>query len=332
MDTLEFLRTKAKRLSVLKPKTGIHAVIKHIEIGEQHFQRGRDEGNSDLFSDVIYRANQAFEGSLRESYTILAGKNPDKKKAFEIEAYFAKENIFKERVTDLFTNYRTKWRNPSTHDHLSSFTESEAFLGILSVTSFAGVLIDQMIEHIVFDHEKKRLSKQLNALNKALSKHADEPFVDRLTYALSHFVSQKSLSEVHSEIELSANLNAFLTSIMPSLISLQEPQFNDSQGIIRPDFLISENDHTAVIELKLYQIWQDSLEQTAKDQIRRYMSATDAEVGILLLVPAKGNMAGKETSAITIASKLEDGRYFVIIRGSQKLEYSNQKRIAKGET
>ncbi|MHB8089803.1 MAG: hypothetical protein ACYDH2_16305, partial [Anaerolineaceae bacterium] len=138
---------------------------------------------------------------------------------------------------------------------------------------------------------------------------------------LRHFVSQKTLSEVHSEIELSANLNAFLTSIMPSLISVQEPQFNDSQGMIRPDFLISENDHKAVIELKLFQIWRPSLEQTAKDQIRRYMSATDAEVGILLLVPAKGTMDGKETSAITMATQFEDGRFFVIIRSAEKPEY-----------
>ncbi len=271
MDTIEFLRAKAERLTVLKPKTGIHAVIRHIEIGEQHFQRGRDEGNNDLFSDVIYRANQAFEGSIRESYSILAGKNPGKKKAFELEAYFAKENIFKEHVTDLFTNYRTKWRNHSTHDHLASFTEAEAFLAILSVTSFAGVLIDQMIERLVFDHEKKRLSKQTSALNKVFSKHAGEPFVDRITIALQHFVSQRTLSEVHSEIELLANLNAFLSSVMPSLISVQEPQFSDSQGLIRPDFLISENDHKAVIEIKLFQRWRPSIEQTAKDQIRRYI-------------------------------------------------------------
>lgn len=332
MDTLEFLRTKAERLSVLMPKTGIHAVIRHIEIGEQHFSRARDEGNNDLFSDVIYRANQAFEGSLRESYTILAGKNPGKKKAFELEAYFAKENIFKERVTDLFTNYRTKWRNPSTHDHLASFTESEAFLAILSVTSFAGVLIDQMIERLVFNHEIKRLSKQSKVLSKALSEHAGEPFVDRLAIALRHFVSQKSLCEVHSEIELSANLNAFITSIMPSVISFQEAQFNDSQGIIRPDFLISENDHKAVIELKLYQTWNPNLEQAAKNQLRRYMSATDAEVGILLLVPAKGTMDGKETSAITIATQLEDGRSIVIIRVAQKPEYMNRKHSTNGAT
>lgn len=149
--------------------------------------------------------------------------------------------------------------------------------------------------------------------------------MDRLTIALQHFVSQKTLSEVHSEIELSANLRAFLTSVMPSLISAQEPQFGDSQGLMRPDFLISENDHKAVIELKLYQRWRQSIEQTAKDQIRRYMSASDAEAGILLLVPAKGTMEGKETSAITVATQLEDDRYFVIIRGAPRPEYMNKK-------
>ena len=37
------------------------------------------------------------------------------------------DNIFQERVTDLFANYRKKWRNPSTHEHLETFTEAEAF-------------------------------------------------------------------------------------------------------------------------------------------------------------------------------------------------------------
>ncbi len=325
MDTLEFLRSKAERLTMLMPKTGIHAVIRHIELGEQHFQRGRDEGNDDLFSDVIYRANQAFEGSLRESYSILAGKDPSRKRAFELEAYFTQENIFKERVTDLFTNYRTKWRNPSTHDHLASFTESEAFLAILSVTSFAGVLLDQMIEGLVFDREKKRLSKQTNALNKVFSKHAHEPFVDRLTIALEHFVSQKTLSAIHSEMELLANLNAFLSSVMPSLVSEQEPKLSDNQGLIRPDFLISENDHKAVIEIKLYQRWRKDIEHTAKDQIRRYMSATDAEVGILLLVPAKRMADVKKASTTIVTTQLEDRRYFIIIRGGTKPNYMKQK-------
>lgn len=315
MDTLEFLRTKAERLSVLMPKSGILAVLRHIEIGEQHFQRGRDEGNSDLFSDVIYRTNQAFEGSLRESYTILADQDPGNKRAFELESYFADNNIFQERVTDLFTNYRKKWRNPSTHDHLATFTEAEAFLALLSVTSFAGVLIDQMIERLAFDHEKKRLAEDSSNLQKEFEKHAGEPLVDRLTIALQHFVSQRVLNEVQSEVELAANLSAYLASVLPSINTNQEPLLHDSQGAMRPDFLITEDNSNAVIELKRYKSWSQKMEQAANDQIRRYMNAVNAEVGVVLLVPVKDITGDWNVSADTVATPLDGGRYVVIIRG-----------------
>jgi hypothetical protein len=319
MDTLEFLRSKAERLSVLMPKSGILAVLRHIEIGEQHFQRGREEGNSDLFSDVIYRTNQAFEGSLRESYSILAGQDPGNKRAFELESYFADNKIFQDRVTDLFTNYRRKWRNPSTHDHLATFTESEAFLSLLSVTSFAGVLIDQMIERLTFEYEKNRLAEKSDILKKELGKHASEPFVDRLTVALQNFVSQPTLSNVQSEVELAANLNAFLDSILPSIKSSQEPLLHDSQGKMRPDFIITEGDSNAVIELKHFRTWNDKMVQASNDQIRRYMNAVNAEVGVVLLVPSQIAKEGEEIKGFSLATPLDDGRYVVIIRGARKI-------------
>ncbi len=55
-----------------------------------------------------------------------------------------------------------------------------------------------------------------------------------------------------------------------------------------------------------------------------YMSTTDAEVGILLLVPSKGIVDAKKASAVTMATQLEDERYFIIIRGGSKPEYMNQ--------
>jgi len=316
MDTLEYLRNKAERLSVLLPKSGILAVLRHIEIAEQHFHRGREEGESDLFSDVIYRANQAFEGSLRESYSILAGKNPSKKRAFDLEAYFADNKIFHDRVTDLFTNYRKKWRNPSTHDHLATFSESEAFLSLLSVTSFAGVLIDQMIEHLAFEYEKNRLAKDSGKIKKELDKHSKEPFVDRLTVALQKFVSQPTLNNVHSEVELAANLNAYLASILTSIETIHEPLINDSQGEMRPDFAITEGKSKAVIELKRFRVWNDKIVQTAKDQVRRYMNAMDAKVGIILFVPS--TLSNDKTKGFTMATPLDDDRYLVIIRGTLK--------------
>jgi hypothetical protein len=298
------------------PKSGILAVLRHIEIAEQHFHRGREEGESDLFSDVIYRTNQAFEGSLRESYSILAGKDPSKKRAFDLEAYFADNKIFHDRVTDLFTNYRKKWRNPSTHDHLATFSESEAFLSLLSVTSFAGVLIDQMIEHLTFEYEKSRLAKHSEKIKKELDKHSKEPFVDRLTVALQNFVSQPTLNNVHSEVELAANLNAYLASILTSIETIQEPLVNDSQGEMRPDFAITEGKSKAVIELKRFRVWNDKIVQTAKDQVRRYMNAMDAKVGIILFVPS--TPSNGKTKGFTMATPLDDDRYLVIIRGTLK--------------
>jgi len=318
MDTLEYLRNKAERLSVLLPKSGILAVLRHIEIAEQHLHRGIEKGESDLFSDVIYRANQAFEGSLRESYSILAGKDPKKKTAFDLETYFADNQIFQDRVTDLFTNYRKKWRNPSTHDHLATFSESEAFLSLLSVTSFAGVLMDQMIEHRTFEYEKTRLAKHSDKIKKALDKHATEPFVDRLTVALQNFVSQPTLNNVQSEVELAANLKAYLSSILSSIETIQEPLISDNQGNMRPDFAVTEGKSKAVIELKRFRVWNDKMVQAANDQVRRYMNAMDAEVGIVLFVPSISSNGKTKTKGFTMATPLDDDRYIVIIRGTLK--------------
>ena len=318
MDTLEYLRNKAERLSILLPKSGILAVLRHIEIAEQHFERGREGGESDLFSDVIYRANQAFEGSLRESYLIFADKDPSKKRAYDIESFFTDNKIFKDRVTDLFTNYRKKWRNPSTHDHLATFAESEAFLSLLSVTSFAGVLIDQMIEHLTFEHEKTRLAKHSDKIKQALDKHSNEPFVDRLTVTLQNFVSQEIFNNVQSEVELAANLNAYLSSILSTIETVHEPLINDSQGKMRPDFVITEGNCKAVIELKRFRVWNDKMVQSANDQVRRYMNAIDAEVGIILFVPSSGSNETTKTKGFTIATPLDDDRHIVIIRGTLK--------------
>lgn len=297
------------------PKSGILAVLRHIEMAEQHFHNGREKSENDLFSDVIYRANQAFEGSLKESYSILAGKDPANERAFDLEAYFAKNAIFQERVTDLFTNYRKKWRNPSTHDHLATFSESEAFLSLLSVTSFAGVLIDQMIEHLTFENEKNRLAKHSAEIKESLDKHATEPFVDRLTVALQNFISQPTLNNVQSEIELAANLKAYLSSILSFIETTQEPLIHDSQGEMRPDFAVKEGKSKAVIELKRYLKWNDKMMQAANDQIRRYMNAMDAEVGIVLFVPKISSSDKTKTKSFTLATPLEDDRYVVMIRG-----------------
>jgi hypothetical protein len=116
-----------KKSSWQTTKSGIMAVVRHIEMAERHFANALENSDGDLFTDVISRTNHAFEGILKESYKILAEKNPTKKRPFDIETYLADSNVFQPRVMELFMNYRTRWRNPSTHDHVITFIESEAF-------------------------------------------------------------------------------------------------------------------------------------------------------------------------------------------------------------
>lgn len=323
VDTLSIIRSKAERLSVLLPKSGILAVLRHVEMAERHFDAGRKGSDSDLFPDVIYRTNHAFEGILRESYTILAGQDPTKKSTYDIETYLAQNNVFHERVMELFANYRKKWRNPSTHDHVATFSESEAFLALLSVTSFVGILMDQMIERLAYEQEQARLAARSAELREDMAKHVDEPLVDRLSFLLSQFAAQAAVANVDSEIELAANLRAFLSTISPTITTQQEPLVHDRWGAIRPDFLLTEGDQRVVVELKRYRRWTADTERTALDQVRRYMDAADARGGILLVVPTPDAQAAGEKYNKTLAIPLDEERMMVVIRARSPKDVGN---------
>lgn len=326
MDTLSIIRSKAERLAVLVPKSGILAVLRHIEMAERHFDTGRLGSDSDLFPDVIYRTNHAFEGILRESYAILAGQDPTTKTSYDIESYLAQNNVFHERVMELFANYRKKWRNPSTHDHVATFSESEAFLALLSVTSFVGILMDQMIERLAYEQEQARLAARSAELRKDMAKHVGEPLVDRLTSSLSQFAAQAAIGNFDSHLELAANLRAFLSSIYPTITTQQEPLLHDRLGAIRPDFLLTEGDQRVVLELKRYRRWTADTERTALDQVRRYMDVADARAGVLLMVPSPDAQAEGEMFSKTLSIPLDGERMMLVIRARSPKDVGNAER------
>lgn len=72
MNLLELLKSKAAYFSVSEEDSGISSLISHIEIAERHYENGKS-GDDYLFTDVIYRSNQAFEGILKEAYRIISG-------------------------------------------------------------------------------------------------------------------------------------------------------------------------------------------------------------------------------------------------------------------
>jgi len=315
MNTLDLLRQKADQIGTRLPKSGITAVIRHIEMAERHFVNARENSDSDLFTDVIYRTNQAFEGILKESYRILAEKDPSKKRPSDIEKYLAEKNIFQPRVMELFTNYRTKWRNPSTHDHIITFTESEAFLSVLSVTAFAGILMDQMIEKVTYEQESDRFQGMEDRFKKILRDYEGEPLIDRITYLLQEADNQVfGQRSFPSEVELAAALRAFISTVLPKVKVSEQPLSRDDIGSLRPDFIFDDGQDRVVLEVKRYRKWTTESQLTAFNQIKRYLDVTNIPHGILLLYPADNAEKSEEKYNKVLVEHLDSDRFIATIR------------------
>lgn len=314
MDTLAIIRDKAERLAQLLPKSGIMSVVRHIELAERHFDVARRDAESDLFVDVVYRANHAFEGILREAYAILAGQDSSGKSAFEVEKYLSKNSVFQDRVMELFTNYRSKWRNPSTHDHVASFSESEAFLAILSVTSFSGILMDQMIARLAFEQQQRLLAIRTDELRNVITQRSNEPLLDRVAYLLQTFSAGQLLPAANTEVELVAAVRAFLGTVEPNVELVQEPILRDSMGSLRPDLLVRQGEETIVVELKRYRRWSPDNQRAASDQVRRYVDAAQAAGGILVLFPSEDAVQTDERHDTVLAQFIEGEKMIVTVR------------------
>jgi hypothetical protein len=166
VDIVRVLKTKIASLPQGSQALGLLAVETHIRCGVRHLMRGQTEADETAFTDAIYRCNQAFEGSIKEAYRVLAGKEPSKKTTAQIEDFLTDNQILRQRVLDQFTIYRQQWRNPSTHDYTLDFDESEALLAIVSVTAFAIVLCDQIQTAIVAKKAAEDLADKPHVLAK----------------------------------------------------------------------------------------------------------------------------------------------------------------------
>jgi len=235
------------------PQDGLLAVVKHLEIAESHYFRAQENKDSDSYTDVIYRTNHAFEGILKEAYALLAEKDPRNKKTHQIEKYLSEHNVFKPRVMDLFGQYRTQWRNPSTHEHRLFFTQQEAFLSILSVTSFVSILIDQMIERAAYNNEKS-LEISETKVEKEPVTSEEMPLLDKVSYLLPKFYKQMQLRSselgIQNERQFIGRLHAFLDSSVPELKIEVEPVVTYEGTWYTPDFILSRGDERILLEVR----------------------------------------------------------------------------------
>jgi hypothetical protein len=166
VDLVKLLRDSIDRLPVGPHSAGLNAIYRHIQCAVRHLE-SNDSNDPDRRTDSIYRTNQAYEGSLKEAYRVLAGKDPAGLATHQIETYLEKNQVVRPRVLTQLTRYRQDYRNPSTHDYKLDFDYDEALLAIVSVCAFAKLLLNQIANKLTEQkaiaatqrHEKPDLKK-----------------------------------------------------------------------------------------------------------------------------------------------------------------------------
>lgn len=301
MDTIRVIREKVEVLSSTASRDGLMAVVKHLEVAEEHYSRGKKNDDQDSYTDVIYRANHAFEGILKEAYTVLADKDPKDKQTHQIEKYLSDNKVFKPRVTELFTQYRTQWRNPSTHEHQLFFNQQEAFLSILSVTSFVSILIDQMIEKAAFDNEK---SIETSPDKEEIKKMEKMPLLDKITYLLPSFYKQMQLrpseEQIQNESQLTGRLHAFLDTSIPDIKVEVEPSVNHKGIWYRADFILSRDEEKVILEVKRMAKSLNFSRERIEYQMLALLRAANIPSGIVFIYPEASFNKRKEYDHIEV--------------------------------
>lgn len=283
MDLLKSIRDKIKLFPPEFASIGLEAVILHIETAEKYLHRAKTEHDDNLYTDVVYRANHAFEGILQEAYITLAGKDSSKATPSDIEKYFSRNKLFKDRVLKLFTNYRTEWRNTSTHDYKLFLSEEEAFMAIVNVCAFINILLDQIIEKINYIVEKRKTEDRIDEIKQSIKNYDSLSFVSRITKLITGFYLNElsKNSNDMSEIEVTGILTGFLQTVDPN-ITIETHKVIGEERRLRPDMILTYNNERIIVELKRHRADRKYLEQ-GQYQLYSYLEASGICEGILFL-------------------------------------------------
>lgn len=274
MNLLTILEEKIESAGDGSHSPGLKAVLIHVQAAVAHRNRGISSGDDTLFTDTIYRSNQAFEGGLKEGYRVLSLKDPSKKTPNQIEQYLADEGIFRGRVLSQFKNYRTEWRNPSVHDHKLDFDSSEALLAIFSVCAFAIVLLDQILEKLAHDKTAAISGSERDKLLQSLGKDKTDALV-YISNLIAYFMDNyEPLSDVimAPENEYIAALSGFIESIDSNiLLSREILQYKTMP--LNVDLIADINGDKILIELKVAKFSKNLL-KAGIQQLSNYLSSS----------------------------------------------------------
>jgi hypothetical protein len=308
MDLIEILRHRIESLAAGEYIIGLRAVLQHIVVAANHLARGQSSGDDTAFTDAIYRTNQAFEGSLKEAYRVLADRDPAAIRPFDIENFLQTQNVLRSRVLAQFSTYRKAWRNPSTHDYRLDFDEDEALLAIVSVSAFAIVLIDQISERISFTDAQAKV--QMSTPIKVAV-----PLADQIAEVLHTFQWQRPPSDTNEpprQSDLIGAIAGFLSATLAGAHVQTDIQMGTEQSD-RVDLMVSHGNERAIVEIKRG-LW-DRLRSffvggpTSLAQLKRYMELTSVNQGVLYRYRANAEFTCQvitdETTRIVIVSPVE---------------------------
>lgn len=286
MDILKILRTKIESLEHGSQSIGLASVLTHVTVAVKHLERGQSLKDDSAFTDAVYRCNQAFEGSIKEAYRVLAEKDPEEVRPFDIENYLDVNHVFHSRVLSLFTHYRKEWRNPSTHDYTLSFTESEAFVAITSVASFATVLCDEILERLAF--RRAQSDPDLLAFSEAISAgRKNEPTVWQLAHALGEIgnhLTREGLDNTLMESQFIGLIGGMLSNGDRSFIVENEGRLG-AESRLHPDLVVRTNSEKLVLEVKRAKPTESAV-QSAIQQVEVYLTVAALRDGLVFFTPS----------------------------------------------
>ncbi|KKG75488.1 hypothetical protein DU65_07010 [Methanosarcina mazei] len=312
MDLLKLIKEKCDSFSDPEIVQGLGSVTSHIEIAERHLDKGKT-GEDYLFTDVVYRTNQAFEGSLKEAYRVLTGNKPEKLTPYKIEQYLEQNSILKERVLSLFKNYREEWRNKSTHDYKLYFSEQEAFLAIVNICAFFNILLDQMIEKKAYIQEKIELSKSGTFTPKQIQ---DKNLLEQIIQLLVKFSNdvpskvQGTSMPRYFERELIGMLDAYMDAADEQIEVITEYAIPAGERKLYADFLVRKGESSLLIEIKNPTKSIATLLNHGKEQLFTYMNASGINDGILYIPPLRNDSTKMITREVEL--KIDDVKKRVV--------------------
>lgn len=282
MDFSKVISEKREELRQLGEIDSFDEVLRHLEAAEKHFNNARQQGDSELFTDVIYRSNQVFEGILKEAYQVIAKNDGSKKTPSQIEDYFTKNTVFRPRVLEYFSRYRKEWRNPSTHDHRLDFDEQEAFLAYSTVCGFCFVALNQMIQILA---SEKTLVDQSDSDIQISAQRIAEILVAGLPSLLRSLQIGASTLKGHvriSEAALLGGIEGLIRSASKTINIVTEAWFTSVDSRVQADLSVSQLDKHVIVDLKRL---SGRGYQMIEEQIAKNAVVAKAIGGVGVIVP-----------------------------------------------